>query len=73
MDDYYVLIKGGRVGGWRELIATVFVKEAGFFISQKGDREDWGKSWIKVKADNIEDARSIGQRMFHDSPQQYMN
>lgn len=73
MDDFYVLIKGGRAGGWRELVATVFVKEAGFFISQKGDREEWGKNWIKIQATEIEHARDIGKRMFFASPEKYMN
>lgn len=28
------------------------VKEASFFRSQGGDREDWGKAWLPVVVDN---------------------
>lgn len=39
----------------------VFVKEAAFFASQGGLREEWGRSWTPVTADSIEDARRIGE------------
>lgn len=41
----------------------IFVKDHEFFISQGGDREDWGKSWQPIKASSIEDARSKAERL----------
>jgi hypothetical protein len=39
---------------------SVFVKEREFFISQGGDKEDWGRNWILIEADSIEGAREKG-------------
>jgi hypothetical protein len=38
----------------------VFVKEHDFFRSQGGFQEEWGKNWIPLVADSIEDAREKG-------------
>lgn len=43
---------------------SVFVKEKDFFISQGGDKQDWGKDWKEVEAESIEDARKKGCDMF---------
>lgn len=43
---------------------SVFVKEKDFFLSQRGDVEDWGKNWVEVEAESIEDARLKGCSMF---------
>lgn len=42
----------------------VFVKEKDFFISQGGDKQAWGKSWVEVEANSIEHARELGCSMF---------
>ena len=42
----------------------VFDKEKHFFISQGGDKQDWGKDWREVEADSIEHARELGCKMF---------
>lgn len=63
MGLYMVLIKE----------CAVYVKERDFFISQKGDKEEWGKTWKLIEADSIEHARCKGmliragvdQRTFH--------
>lgn len=47
-----------------EASGSVFVKEKDFFISQGGDKESWGKDWIEVSAESIEDARRIGCNLF---------
>jgi hypothetical protein len=41
---------------------SVFVK--GFFLSQGGGVEDWGKNWVEVEAESIEDARRKGCQLF---------
>lgn len=38
----------------------VYVKEMQLFIEQNGDRDDWGKVWVKIEAESIEDARRKG-------------
>jgi len=38
---------------------AVYVKEAEFFKSQGGLIEEWGKRWVEVEAESIEDARHI--------------
>lgn len=43
---------------------SVFVKEKDFFISQNGHTEPWGKDWVELEADSIEDARKKGCAMF---------
>ena len=50
--NYYVL---------KTWAGAVFVKEADFFKSQGGLKEDWGKNWKRIKATSIEDARRIAQ------------
>ena len=40
---------------------AVFVKEAEFFKSQGGLKDEWGKNWKRIKATSIEDARRIAQ------------
>lgn len=42
---------------------SVFVKEKDFFISEGGDREEWGKGWIPALAFSIEGARYLGTKM----------
>lgn len=43
-----------------EVSGSVFVKDRDFFVSQGGDREPWGKRWVEIEAESIEDARRIG-------------
>lgn len=43
---------------------SVFVKERSFFVSQGGDTQAWGKHWVKVIANSIEDAREQGCKIF---------
>lgn len=50
MNKYYILICP-----W-----AVYVKEAGFFVSQGGLTSKWGQAWVKVEAEGIEEARVIG-------------
>lgn len=38
----------------------VFVKTWEFFVVQGGDREAWGRHWVEVEAESIEQARRIG-------------
>lgn len=38
----------------------IYVKYADYFMEKKGHVEDWGRSWLPVKARDIEDARSRG-------------
>jgi hypothetical protein len=42
----------------------VFVKEKDFFVSQGGNKEEWGKAWVEVEATSIEHARELGCEMF---------
>lgn len=42
---------------------AVFVKGEKFFIAQGGKDQDWGKKWIPVKAESIEDARALGKAL----------
>lgn len=42
---------------------SVFVKEAGFFRSQGGLTEEWGRAWVPVHANSIEHAREIGKQV----------
>lgn len=44
--------------------ATVFVKEAAFFVSQGGLQKEWGRAWHPVTATSIGDARRKGAEMF---------
>ena len=43
-----------------ETSGSVFVKDRDFFVSQGGDKQDWGKNWFPVWAASIEDAREQG-------------
>lgn len=52
MNDYYIHRNSGQ---------AVFVKEAGFFESQGGLTEAWGKAWTKISAESVDDARRIAQ------------
>lgn len=52
---HYVNCNSGR---------ALFVKEAEFFQSQGGLREDWGKTWRPVVAKSIGDARRQAAKMF---------
>lgn len=38
----------------------VFVKDIGFYRSQGGFREDWGRNWVPIVATSIEEAREKG-------------
>ena len=51
LDEFMVLPKGG-----------VFVKTREYFEHQLGHREDWGKNWLPILAESIEDARAKGVR-----------
>jgi hypothetical protein len=52
---HYVLDRNG---------SAPFVKEAGFFRSQGGLTEEWGKKWVPVIASSIGDARRKAAEMF---------
>lgn len=52
---YYVLCNNGN---------ALFVKEAGFFASQGGLTEAWGRHWTPVEATSIGDARRQASKMF---------
>lgn len=43
-----------------QVSGSVFVKELEFFRSQGGFREDWGRNWVPIIANSIEDARKKG-------------
>lgn len=43
---------------------TVYVKEAAFFISQGGLTTNWGKNWIGINAESIDDARQKGKEIW---------
>ena len=47
---YYVLIEP-----W-----AIYVKDAEFFVAQRGLVEEWAKRWELVKAESIEHARFLG-------------
>lgn len=51
MKNYYISIRP-----W-----AVYVKDEAFFIKQGGRTEPWGKSWVKIRARSIEDARQKGE------------
>jgi len=51
--EFYILIEP-----W-----AVYVKEAEFFKSQGGPTEEWGKEWIEIEAESIEDAREKGKEI----------
>lgn len=53
-DVYYVHRNSGN---------KVFVKGGDFFEKQGGLTDPWGKSWRKVHASSIEDARAIGEEI----------
>jgi hypothetical protein len=40
---------------------AVFVKTEAYFIQQGGLRAPWGKTWKKIRARSIEDARRKGE------------
>lgn len=42
---------------------SVFVKELDFFRTQGGFREGWGRAWVPIVAESIEDARELGCRL----------
>lgn len=44
--------------------ATVFVKEATFFVSQGGLSQEWGKHWEPVIASSVGEARRMGAKLF---------
>lgn len=43
--------------------AAVYVKEADFFISQGGLKDEWGKHWTPVTATSLYQARAIGIKL----------
>ena len=47
----YRVVRQGRI---------VYVKDAAFFESQGGLVEKWGKHWVEIEADSINDARTKG-------------
>lgn len=49
-NNYYVHINSGN---------SAFVKDEAYFIEQGGLTEPWGKHWKLIRAEDIEDARSI--------------
>jgi hypothetical protein len=53
---YYVLIQVYTTPG-RGKQATVYVKEGNFFRSHGGLTDTWGKNWIPMEADSLDDAR----------------
>lgn len=42
---------------------VVFVKEGTFFEQQGGLTQPWGKRWVRIQADSIEDARARGEAL----------
>jgi hypothetical protein len=59
MAKYYVHYNG----------ASVFVKEAGFFKSQGGLTDEWGKHWRgPLTAESIHAARMKGYELFNVKP-----
>jgi len=59
---FYILIE--TWSSWPTINGrTVYVKDGNFFIEQGGLEEDWGKTWIPVKAYSIEHARELGETM----------
>lgn len=53
----------GRFYVWRNFAGAVFVKEGDFFESQGGLTEEWGRGWVAIEAESIEDARAQGQAL----------
>lgn len=60
LEDMYVVVYNGRE---EPQLYNIFVKEARFFVKQKGLTEDWGRSWMPVRAPSIEEARAYGFQM----------
>lgn len=54
-DVYMVLVS--------QASGCVFVKALDFFRSQGGFREGWGRSWVPIVAESIEDARELGCKL----------
>lgn len=52
---HYVMCNSGK---------ALFVKEAGFFESQGGLTDSWGKAWKPVRAASIGDARRQAAKIF---------
>ena len=50
---FYILIKP----------RAVYVKEAEVFKSQGGLTGEWGKQWVEIEAESIEDARQKGKEI----------
>lgn len=48
---------------WNENGETVYVKDADFFEQQGGLTEKWGKRWIEIQANSINDAREKGHEL----------
>lgn len=46
---------------------ATYVKDWDFFVSEGGLKEKWGKRWIEVEAESIEDARRKGKEMPQDN------
>lgn len=42
---------------------AVYVKDWDFFVSQGGETAEWGKSWCKMQAKDLDDARRKGQAL----------
>ncbi len=47
----------------RNSAGVVFVKESAFFAKQGGLKQDWGRNWISITANSIEDARLRGDQI----------
>lgn len=43
--------------------SAVYVKEWQFFVEQGGLREPWGKNWLLIEAESIDDARKRGKKL----------
>ena len=48
---------------WNEGGKTIYVKDADYFKEQGGETAEWGKRWIKVTANSINDAREKGHAL----------
>lgn len=43
---------------------AIFVKEADFFKRQGGLQKEWGRAWVPIRADSLEDARKKALLIF---------
>ena len=48
---------------WNEGGETVYVKDADYFKQQGGETAAWGKRWLQVTANSINDAREKGHEL----------